>query len=107
MGHPTVVVTGNPIVVVKKNREVIQVFTAGPQGPAGADGASGGIIVPYEHTQAVASALWTVNHLLGFRPVVDLYDNGGSKFEASVIHVSVNQLQVSLNSPLAGKARCV
>jgi hypothetical protein len=43
----------------------ITVASPGPQGPAGAFTPSD---IAYTHTQAVASAVWTINHNLGFNP---------------------------------------
>lgn len=90
--------TGAPVAVVV--REVIKVLTVGQQGPAGASAAS------YLHTQASASAAWTINHNLGFRPNVSVRNNGGMEVWAEVLHVSVNQALVSSDVPFAGTATC-
>jgi len=74
---------------------------AGPQGPQGTAGVS------FTHTQSTPSSTWTINHNLGYRPVVELLTTGGERFDADVTHVSVNQTVVTLNFPLAGSARFV
>lgn len=85
---------------VRKNVRHVEVVSRGRQGPPG------GIIVPYIHQQAVASATWTINHNLGFQPDVYLADQGGNEIDAQVLHVSVNQALVYFNLPTAGTARC-
>ena len=75
-------------------------FFVGPAGPPG-NGE-----VQYTHTQAVASATWTVNHNLGYRPAVAALSVGGALMLAEVIHISVNQAQVFFDSPTAGQAAC-
>lgn len=59
----------------------------------------------YVHTQASASATWTVNHNLGFRPAVEVLDAGGQKVHVAVVHTSVNQTVISANTPFTGTAR--
>lgn len=66
----------------------------------------GGGSPSYLHTQAVPSALWTVNHNLGFKPDVATYTSGGLEFVAEVLHISDNQFTVTLALPTAGFARC-
>lgn len=63
--------------------------------------------VAFEHTQAVPSALWTVNHNLGRKPIVQLRDVLERVFEADVQHLDSNTLQVSMVSAIAGAARCI
>ena len=63
--------------------------------------------ISYTHTQGVASSSWTVNHNLGYKPVVSTYTTGGLEFIAEVLHISDNQFTVTLASPLAGYARCI
>jgi hypothetical protein len=75
-------------------------FFVGPAGPPG-NGE-----VQYTHTQAVASATWTVNHNLGYRPAVSVLSVGGALMLAEVIHISANQAQVFFDSPTAGQAAC-
>lgn len=72
----------------------------GPQGPAGPAGAS------YTHTQLSASAIWTVNHNLGFRPDITLYSSGGVVIDGFVTHINNNQAQVDLDTATTGTARC-
>lgn len=66
-------------------------------------GTSGG--AAYEHVQATPAGTWIVNHNLGFRPSVEVYDAGGVEVIAQIIHISVNQFQVIVNPAMAGVAR--
>jgi len=79
----------------------VAVATQLVQGPAGAGGGA-----VYIHTQSSASAIWTINHNLGFYPAVELLDSGRREFEAEVIHISINQCVVYLVAPATGTARC-
>lgn len=76
---------------------------AGLQGPAGAPGPSG---THYQHTQAAAASVWTINHNLGYRPAVSLLTPGGVVMLAEVVHASVNQALAYFDNPVAGLAVC-
>jgi hypothetical protein len=111
MSSETFVVTENVVEVVEVLTEPtetvvleevvsvveVDVGRTGPQGPASAF---------YEHVQSAASAAWTINHNLGFRPTVSAIDEGSQQIEGSVVHTSVNQLVMSFATPIAGRARC-
>lgn len=73
------------------------------QGPAGPPGSVGG---QFQFTQASPSAVWTVNHNLGFRPNVALTTLGGAEVWGEVLHVSANQVLVTFDGPIAGLALC-
>lgn len=60
----------------------------------------------FEHNQSVANSTWVVNHNLGSRPNVCLLSTGGLEMMAEIIHISVNQVQVFFDSPVAGLAIC-
>ncbi|HET6497704.1 MAG TPA: DUF2793 domain-containing protein, partial [Coriobacteriia bacterium] len=61
----------------------------------------------FVHTQGSASATWTVNHNLGFRPSVEVFSVGGAEIDAAVLHTSVNQTVISFNTATAGSARLI
>lgn len=69
-------------------------------------GGGGGGAVNYLHSQASSSATWTVNHNLGFRPVVSVRSPGGVEVEAEVTHTSVNQCVVTFAAPYTGSVFC-
>lgn len=73
-------------------------------GPPGPIGPAGPEAPPYEHVQASASAIWTVNHNRGARPLVQVLTPGGAEVEAEILHVSDNQFQVKFSQPFAGTA---
>jgi hypothetical protein len=79
---------------------VLAEMLRGPPGPSGADGSG------YTHTQASPSSMWTINHNLGFKPVISLYTTGSVEFEGQITHISNNQAVVNLATPIAGFARC-
>lgn len=83
---------------VSSQKRKVVVSIAGPPGPAGTGG--------FLHTQGSASASWVVNHNLGFRPTVQVYDTGGSVVNAEIVHVSINQCQILFAAPVSGYCRC-
>lgn len=61
--------------------------------------------IAHVHTQAAASASWTINHNLGYYPGgVSIIDSGGSKVYGDVVFISENQLVVNFTSAFGGKA---
>jgi hypothetical protein len=72
-------------------------------GPPGRDGAQ-----PYEHSQTVAAAVWTVNHNFGRWPsAVTVVTTGGVEVTGDVTHVSTNQSTIAFVQPFAGRARVI
>jgi hypothetical protein len=82
----------------------ITVASPGPQGPAGAFTPSD---IAYTHTQAVSSAVWTINHNLGFNPVAVVLDSGGTQCEGSVTYPTVNQMVITFTGAFTGVAYIV
>ncbi|MGW0682879.1 hypothetical protein ACWD2L_05895 [Streptomyces sp. NPDC002754] len=74
----------------------------GPQGPQGAPGAPGG--AAYEFSQGVPSATWVINHNLGRKVNVSLFDATGALVISDVEHGSLNQATVTWSSPVTGSA---
>lgn len=60
----------------------------------------------YEHTQSVASDMWTVNHNKGSRPSIAVYSAGGKEIWAEIIHNNVNQALIYFDSAITGSAIC-
>lgn len=67
----------------------------------------GGGAVAYTHTQGSASATWTINHNLGYNPIVTLISVGGLEFDGQVQHTSVNQTVCTFLTAVAGTARLI
>ena len=80
---------------------VVEVIHPGPQGPPGESSTDGSHI----HQQPTASSTWIINHNLGFRPAVEVYNTGSQEIEADIVHTSVNQTVVSFTTAIAGYAR--
>lgn len=59
----------------------------------------------YVHTQSSASATWTINHNLGFKPSVELFSSGSQEIEGDVVHTSNNQTMVYFTASITGFAR--
>jgi hypothetical protein len=79
---------------------VFVIATLLPQASSG--GGSGHTFV-----QSPASALWTVNHNLGYNPIVEVSDSGGTVVWANIVHTSVNQFTVTFDTPTAGSLRYI
>lgn len=89
------------IIVVQPVIPIVEVTAPGPQGPAGAFSPGD---VAYTHTQAVASATWTINHNLGFNPTAVVLDSAGTNCEGSFSYPTVNQMVITFNSAFTGIA---
>lgn len=61
-------------------------------------------VVTYVHDQILASEVWEINHDLGFYPLVDVIDSGGTLVIGDVFHVDVNNLILTFSAPFSGKA---
>jgi hypothetical protein len=85
-------------IIVVPNNPIITVQTPGPQGPS----ASAQIF--YVHTQAVASATWTINHNLNGNPTAVVLDSAGTQCEGTFSYPTVNQMLISFNSAFTGTA---
>lgn len=64
----------------------------------------GGVASAYRHIQAIPAATWTVRHMLGFRPSIQMYDDAGVEIDGVVRHTDSNELTVSFIKPVAGEA---
>ena len=89
------------IIVVQPVIPIVEVTAPGPQGPAGSFSPGD---VAYTHTQAVASATWTINHNLGFNPTAVVLDSAGTNCEGSFSYPTVNQMVITFNSAFTGTA---
>lgn len=90
------------VAIIETATNVLELTAAGPQGPQGPAGAPA-----YVHQQGSASATWTINHNLGYRPSVELLNTGSQEIEGDVVHTSVNQTVVSFSGAVAGQARLI
>jgi hypothetical protein len=96
--------TGGDNIIVTPVINQITVASPGPQGPAGAFSPSD---IAYTHTQAVSSAVWTINHNLGFNPVAVVLDSGGTQCEGSITYPTVNQMVITFTGAFTGVAYIV
>lgn len=96
----TVEVLGQTAVAVVRE-DVVQIVTAGLQGPAGP-----GAALVYEYPQASASAVWTVPHNLNRYPGVTVTDNLGNVVLADVAYVDANVVRITHAMAQVGMAYC-
>lgn len=82
----------------------------GPEGPAGPMGLRGPPGEPgvsagnYHHQQDSASATWTINHNLGFKPRIILFDQTGRHIYGELSYPTENRVVVTYGTPVAGSA---
>lgn len=57
--------------------------------------------------QASPSGTWTINHNLGYVPIVQVFSVGGMEIVADVQNPSLNQTVIYLAAPMAGSARLI
>ena len=61
---------------------------------------------PYEHTQASADTVWTVDHALGYYPAsIYAEDAAGDELNGDVEYVSTSQLTLTFTTAVDGLAR--
>lgn len=89
---------------VVDNPAAITVSSPGPQGQPG-QFAPGDI--SYTYTQATASAVWTINHNLGFNPVAVVLDSAGTQCEGTISYPTLNQMVITFSSAFTGHAYVV
>lgn len=82
----------------------ISVTAPGPQGPAGQFSPTD---IFYVHTQAQASAIWTINHNLGGQPVAVVLDSAGTQCEGTFSYPSTNQMIITFTAAFSGTAYVV
>lgn len=83
---------------------VVTAISRGPLGPKGDKGDQGGG-AGYLHVQAQPSTQWIINHNLGFKPLVQLFDTASQEFDGLITHASDNQVIATLTAAVAGFAR--
>lgn len=60
----------------------------------------------FVHIQATPATVWNVNHNLGEKVIAQVVDsNGEILFAPMIVHVSLNQLQVTFDLPVSGEVR--
>lgn len=105
-GPPSIVEISptEPRIDVRPKYQIIELTAPGPQGPQGPPGSIGG--TRYVHTQSTAASVWSVNHALGYEPVFSTVIVGGTDVTdgVDIFHVDLNNLTISFNQPVSGKA---
>ena len=81
----------------------------GDAGPTGATGPVGPPSVPvfYVHTQAVASAVWVIDHNLTAYPTATIIDSAGTNWEGEISYGSLNQMTITFGAAFSGTAYVV
>ena len=59
---------------------------------------------PICFNQNTASTTWVVNHNLGYRPLVQIFDSAGTYVLSCVTHLDDNTFTVSHNNAFSGRA---
>lgn len=61
-------------------------------------------LLSYTHEQTSASDTWTIEHGLGYRPSVTIFDNTATEVEGTVIHVDQNNVTLEFSEAITGTA---
>lgn len=61
----------------------------------------------FNWTQSTPSTTWVINHNLGYKPLIQVFEVGGTQMDALAVHTSNVQTTVYFTSPTAGYARLV
>lgn len=95
---------GPDILLTTQAPAEVQIFPVGMQGPPGPSATA----QRYRHDQTTASAVWSVNHGLGFIPQVSVFNAGSVLLPiAAVTNPSVNQTIVTFNVAQTGFVLCL
>lgn len=57
------------------------------------------------YQQTTPSTSWVINHNLGYKPSVEVFNTGSQAIDADIVHTSLNQTVVSFTVAIAGFAR--
>ena len=85
-------------IIIKPIIPIVEVTAPGPQG------ASASAQIFYVHTQAVPSAVWTINHNLGGQPTAVVLDSAQTQCEGTFSYQCANQMVITFSSALTGTA---
>lgn len=64
------------------------------------------MVLKYTHIQSIASSSWIVNHNLGFKPVIVIFDSSGNAVIGDIFHNNLNQAILTFSAPFGGEAYC-
>jgi hypothetical protein len=99
------VIQRNEILTVVKSENDLILQSPGPQGPRGPQGPAG---TPggsaFEYTASSPSLSWVLDHDLGRKVHVSVFDDDGNLVFADVEHGSVNQTTITFSVPTTGSA---
>lgn len=84
-------------IIIKPVVPIVEITAPGPQGQPGGQ-------IFYVHTQAVASAIWTINHNLNGEPTAVVLDSAGTQCEGTFSYPSKNQMVITFTSAFTGTA---
>jgi hypothetical protein len=61
-------------------------------------------LLSYTHNQTSANTVWTINHGLGYRPSVTIFDNTATEVEGAITHVDNNNVSLEFSIAITGTA---
>lgn len=88
-------------IIIKPIAPIVEITAPGPQGVFSSSS------IFYVHTQAVASAVWTINHNLNGEPTAVVLDSAGTQCEGTFSYPSKNQMVITFTSAFTGTAYVV
>lgn len=64
-------------------------------------------VFSYTHYQNASSSMWTINHMLGYNPVIRVFVGNSEVQPNSITFPNINQAVVTFTQSYIGVARCV
>lgn len=100
---------GAPVVEVLAETEIqtVEVGVSGPQGVRGFkgdEGEKGDVGGVYLHVQSTPSALWVIEHGLGFKPNVTVIDSAGTQNVGTVTWPDDDTMTIQFLAGFSGEA---
>jgi hypothetical protein len=83
-------------IIIQPIIPTVEITSPGPQGAQ--------TQIFYVHTQATASAVWTINHNLNGEPTAVVLDSAGTQCEGTFSYPSKNQMVITFTGAFTGTA---
>ena len=65
------------------------------------------VATSFTYNQVSASSVWTINHNLGFRPNITVFDSAGTKVYGDESHTDANNVVLTFSASFSGTAYLV
>lgn len=94
---------GPDVQINQPSTRILALQAVGLQGPPG--NAGPGATPSFTFTQSIPAMVWTIDHSLGYRPIIAITDDTGEEIEATVNHPTTARTTVVFSRAVSGLAR--